>query len=68
MILEKRMQGSIDQIDGFVYFGRQEVLPSWDQKIETLCASVNALVEKISTIDPDWTAKFSEQIDNQMMG
>jgi COP9 signalosome complex subunit 4 len=62
MISESRMQGSIDQIDGYVYFSRQDVLPDWDTKIQSLCASVNEIVDKIGVCDPDWTAKFSEQM------
>ncbi|CAG0915961.1 unnamed protein product [Notodromas monacha] len=43
MISEKRMRGSIDQIDGYVYFSRQEILPSWDMKIQSLCGAVNEI-------------------------
>ena len=32
-----------------------ESLPTWDQQMQTLCAQVNTIIEKIQIAEPDWT-------------
>lgn len=58
MITEGRMNGYIDQIDSIVYFESREVLPSWNQQIQSLCFQVNNIIEKISTVAPDFIAEM----------
>ena len=48
MISEGRMEGSIDQIAGIVYFKRMNVNVELDRQIQALCYHLNGLVEKIS--------------------
>lgn len=58
MITEGRMNGYIDQIDSIVYFESREVLPSWNQQIQSLCFQVNNIIEKINTVAPDFIAEM----------
>jgi len=50
MITEDRLQGSIDQIKGLIHFKSQNSsdLQLWDGHIESLCSSVNAIIDIIS--------------------
>jgi COP9 signalosome complex subunit 4 len=50
MITEDRLQGSIDQIKGLIHFRSQNSsdLQLWDGHIETLCSSVNAIIDIVS--------------------
>jgi len=49
MIVENRMNGSIDQIEKLIQFSNQsEKLMLWDAHIETLCHAVNTLVETLT--------------------
>ena len=63
MIAEKRMNGSIDQIDGTVYFKKPEVLLKWDSRIRNVCFLVNSIVDKINAHHGDWVAS---SLDAQM--
>lgn len=60
MIVEGRMGGQIDQVDGFIYFstcgssdgdgggagaGAEEEIANWDQQIRNLCQDFNAVVD-----------------------
>lgn len=48
MIQEKRMKGTIDQIDGIIQFENEgENLQTWDRQIESICRTVGNLVETI---------------------
>lgn len=60
MIGEKRMSGSIDQIDGVVYFKKQEPLLSWDGRIRNVCLQVNAVVDKINACHTQWVTSALE--------
>eukprot|EP01080_Neovahlkampfia_damariscottae_P007007 gene7007-11172_t len=56
MILEDRMKGKIDQIDGIIQFEDDDQnLLLWDKKIEKLCRSVSTLSEKIQKDHPQIT-------------
>jgi len=63
MITEDRMQGYVDQLDSVVHFAAPDVLPAWDRQIQSLCEQVNAVVEKIAAIHPEWV---SQTLDSQM--
>ncbi|KAF6213435.1 hypothetical protein GE061_011154 [Apolygus lucorum] len=52
MITESRMNGFIDQIDSIVHFETREVLPAWDNQIQSLCYQVNQIIEKITIHQP----------------
>ena len=54
MIAEKRMGGSIDQIDGIVYFKKQDVMPMWDGRIRNVCFLLNAIMDNINAYHGDW--------------
>ncbi|KAK3234883.1 hypothetical protein CYMTET_54889 [Cymbomonas tetramitiformis] len=46
MVSEERMQGSIDQVDGIIYFANDvEELAQWDTQIQSVCLSVNSIVD-----------------------
>lgn len=55
MISEERMNGFIDQIASIVHFGTPECLVSWDTQMQTLCTQVNTVIEKIQSVEPEWT-------------
>ncbi|RDD47177.1 COP9 signalosome complex subunit 4 [Trichoplax sp. H2] len=59
MIGERRMEGSIDQIEGLVAFQTQDALPTFDQKIKGICSHANSILEKIRTAEPDWVSSVS---------
>jgi len=61
MITEGRMSGHVDQIESMVYFEARECLPYWDKQIQSICYDVNQIIEKISTVAPDWMSKYSEE-------
>ena len=46
MISEGRMGGSIDQVDGFIYFSHDQ---SWDYQIRNLCQDVNSILDTMET-------------------
>lgn len=64
MITEGRMAGSIDQIDSIVHFESRDILPAWDRQIQSLCYQVNTIMEKISSIAPEW---MNRALDDQMI-
>jgi len=64
MITEGRMNGSIDQIDSIVHFESRDVLPAWDRQIQSLCYQVNNIMEKITTVAPEW---MNKAMDEQMV-
>lgn len=58
MIAEGRLQGSIDQSKSLLYFFvDNSVLTQWDTHIDIACNSVNAVVDKLGALYPDWLAK-----------
>lgn len=62
MISEKRMNGSIDQIDCIVHFETRETLPMWDSQIQSICLDFNALIDKITAAHPEWAAETMDQL------
>jgi len=65
MISEGRMEGSIDQIENFVHFKTQKLLPTWDKKIESLCYHVNHIIELMSA-DPTTREWMNKHLNDQM--
>ena len=61
MITEGRMSGFIDQIDSILHFDRKEVLPEFDQQIQSLCFQVNNVIDKISQKESEWINNLHEQ-------
>lgn len=60
MIGEGRMNGHIDQVDRNIHFEGKEVLPTFDDRVQNLCSSVNDIIEKIeSSVPPSWWAENS---------
>jgi len=50
MMVEERLRGSIDQIEGLVVFeNAQESLTQWDNRIASACNSVNNILEVVGT-------------------
>jgi len=45
MISEERMSGTIDQIDGFIYFYNENEFVQWDGQIGSLCNDVNGILD-----------------------
>jgi len=59
MISEGRMDGRIDQIERLIYFeqqGGQQALIHWDSRIESVCSSVNNILESISARHPQFAS------------
>ena len=48
MIMEGRMRGKIDQVDGFIYFDVDEPVEGWDNQIAALCQDVNRILEGVT--------------------
>lgn len=57
------MSGTIDQIDGIVYFKKQETLVVWDSRIRNVCFLLNSIVDNISACHAEWLAA---SLDEQM--
>jgi len=58
MIAEGRLQGLIDQNNSLLHFSvNDSVLPQWDTHIDIACNSVNAVVDRLSSLHPAWMAK-----------
>jgi len=56
MIVENRMSGTIDQIDKLIQFSSEsDSLSVWDRHIETVCHSVNDLIEEMNVKYPKFT-------------
>lgn len=43
------------------YHTEQEVLPSWDNKIHSVCCLVNSIVDKINHHHSSWVASSLDQ-------
>lgn len=57
MIKEKRMKGSIDQVDGALHFdANPDVLLHFDAQIQDLCVSVNGVLDEIEKMHPSFSA------------
>eukprot|EP01112_Ceratiomyxa_fruticulosa_P013896 TRINITY_DN393_c0_g1_i1.p2 TRINITY_DN393_c0_g1~~TRINITY_DN393_c0_g1_i1.p2 ORF type:complete len:457 (-),score=89.26 TRINITY_DN393_c0_g1_i1:2002-3171(-) len=57
MIKEKRMKGSIDQIEQLIYFeSTQDTLGKWDEQIESVCHHVNYILEGLTSKYPQYAA------------
>nr|AAW25811.1 unknown [Schistosoma japonicum] len=55
MISEGRLIGKLDQIDGVIHFeNRDPGVSSWSMHIQSLCTTVNRIVEDIEAAHPDW--------------
>ncbi|KHN77487.1 COP9 signalosome complex subunit 4 [Toxocara canis] len=54
MIAEKRISGSVDQLDGFVHFKRKEALVEWDEQIGELCQHINRIADMIVEQHKEW--------------
>jgi len=54
MMVEERLKGSIDQIEGLIVFGQhsQEPLSQWDSRIASACNCVNNILEVIGSKYP----------------
>ena len=63
MISENRMSGTIDQIDGIVYFKKQEMMLLWDARIRNVCFLLNSIVDNINACHSEWLAA---SLDEQM--
>lgn len=51
MIMDDRMSGSIDQIDGMIYFEHSTgSIETWDHQIEKLCKRVSEIVSEIEQV------------------
>ncbi|GBG27950.1 COP9 signalosome complex subunit 4 [Hondaea fermentalgiana] len=59
MIKEKRMQGTIDQVDGVLDFAAEEDDPliSFDARIQHLCHAVNGVLDQIEKTHPGFVAQ-----------
>jgi COP9 signalosome complex subunit 4 len=56
MILEGRMNGTIDQIDAMIQFENEgENLQVWDRQIESICRTIGNLTDKIQKEYPELT-------------
>lgn len=62
MIRDGRIQGYLNQIDGFVHFESKDVLQNFDEEIVKLCSEVNHIVEEIRDVVPEewWTANATQ--------
>lgn len=49
MIVEGRLKGHIDQVSSLVTFNEGQQLKAWDQQIQGLCSSLNAIVDAMAT-------------------
>ena len=63
MIAEKRMSGTIDQIDAIVYFKKQEMMLVWDGRIRNVCFLLNSIIDHISASHGEW---LTSSLDEQM--
>lgn len=61
MITDDRLSGSIDQIDGIIYFQNEsDSLQVWDSQIEQICRNVSDCVEGIAKKYPELTGQIAE--------
>ncbi|VDK51023.1 unnamed protein product [Anisakis simplex] len=60
MIAEKRINGSIDQLDRVVRFKRKDALVEWDEQIGELCQHVNHIVDMILDEHKEWAEQRIE--------
>ena len=42
------------------YLKAPEFLPNWDKQVQELCTQVNAVIEKIQTVEPEWSRNVLE--------
>ncbi|EKX53209.1 hypothetical protein GUITHDRAFT_156990 [Guillardia theta CCMP2712] len=55
MILEDRIGGNIDQIDGMIYFEHgSDAIKNWDSEIAGACMAVNEITQYIADHHPDF--------------
>ena len=55
MVVEKRLQGTIDQVDGLIVFGAAAgPLEQWDKNIEGLCKAADVAMDAVN--DGSWAA------------
>jgi len=53
MILEDRIAGSIDQIDGMIYFEHgSDAIKNWDSEIAGACMAVNEITQYLADHHP----------------
>uniref|UniRef100_A0A915DBQ1 COP9 signalosome complex subunit 4 n=1 Tax=Ditylenchus dipsaci TaxID=166011 RepID=A0A915DBQ1_9BILA len=53
MISSERLKGSIDQLEGVVFFEVSNPLDEWDKGIASICELVNSVSERITTKFPE---------------
>ena len=59
MLIEQRLQGSIDQVEQLIHFaseGRSDALHAFDTQIEHLCLSVETIANAITKGHPQFAA------------
>ncbi len=47
-------------LDNLIFLIAPEFLPNWDKQVQELCNQVNALIEKIQVIEPEWSKSALE--------
>lgn len=52
MMTEGRLDGSIDQIAGLIFFQDKHLLPTWDNHIAGVCYQVDEIVEVLGKKNP----------------
>lgn len=58
MIIEDRMSGSIDQLEGILYFENEsENLAVWDQQIESICRAVGTISDTLAKKNSELAVK-----------
>jgi len=66
MIEEGRMNGEIDQVDEIIRFEQLGDEAIWNNQIKHTCDQINATVEKISELHPEWYTKIAAQLADQL--
>ena len=61
MIQEKRLEGSIDQIDGLIIF-KKLGLTTWDETIGSLCRELDLVVDRISASHPGFVERYGKEL------
>jgi len=60
MISEKRLEGRIDQVDSLVLFHKSKILETWDEQIQSICGTVNDIIDKIAAAEPAFLTNVHE--------
>jgi len=57
MIEQRRLNGSIDQVEGIIEFSEEEsagVLSTWDSQIQDTCNMINAILDNVTKKNPQY--------------